>query len=277
MLGLADPGDTPLCRAREVDFITAFAAGVAVFGEAQLLQFSRVLGTSAAALAEAAITLFAGDIAATLVDATDAEYGLSARDAMLAFEGVSVAVDVTLRLQFELALARLGGDIAVDELTYAIAFVDVVGSTEMAGALEGRQVAAALRDFDRMAAETAGRHDVRLVKLIGDGAMLAARAAGPLAQAVSELVPEVGRHDVLRAARGGLTFGSVAAHDGDYYGQTVNLASRAAGAAAIGEVLVDAATAAELPNATEPAGTFELKGFAEPVALYRLTVERTQP
>ncbi len=75
---------------------------------------------------------------------------MSARDAMLAFEGVCAAVDVTLRLQFELALARLGGEIAVDELTYAIAFVDVVGSTAMAGELAGGQVAAALRDFDRI-------------------------------------------------------------------------------------------------------------------------------
>ena len=190
---------------------------------------------------------------------------------MLAFEGVCVAVDVMLRLHFERAVARLAGDLTVDELTYAIAFVDIVDSTLMAGRLEGGELAVALRDFDRMTAEAAARHDVRLVKMIGDGAMLAARDVERLARTVAEIVAEVDGHPVLGSARGGLTFGDVAAHDGDYFGQVVNLAARASSAAAPREVLLDAAAAAQLGPAVEPAGDYELKGFEAPVALYRLT------
>jgi class 3 adenylate cyclase len=272
VLGLADAGDDAQYHTREADYLAAFAAGAAIFGEELTLQFARVLGMSAAAIAEAATNLFAGQVAAELAarGATDAELGLTARDAMLAFEAVTVAADVALRLQFELATARLNGEVAVDELTYAIAFVDVVDSTTMAGELTGTEVASALRDFDRISAEAATRHDVRLVKLIGDGAMLAARDVAPLANGVAVIVAHVAEHPVLKAAKAGLTLGPVAAHDGDYFGQTVNLAARASTAAMPGEVLLDAAAAHALPGRTEPAGDYDLKGFSDPVPLYRL-------
>jgi adenylate cyclase len=273
ILGFVDPGDDAACRSREVEMIQAFGAGAALFGEDRTLQMARVLGTSTAAIAEAANALFTGAIGAPLRAAgvTDAEFGLTARDAMLAFESVCVAVDVMLRLHFERAVARLGGELTVDELTYAIAFVDVVDSTVLAGELEGGELAVALRDFDRITAEAAVRNDVRLVKLIGDGAMLAARDAPALARSVAEVVAAVGDHMVLPAAKGGVTFGDVATHDGDYFGQVVNLAARASSAAAPGEVLVDANAAAQLAGLVEPAGSYHLKGFGEPVELYRLT------
>jgi adenylate cyclase len=272
MIGIPDPGDDVRCRAREVEYFAAFAAGVALFGEELTLQFARVIGTSAAAISEAATNLFAAQIATELAarGATDAELGLTARDAMVAFEAVTAATDVALRLQFELAQTRLNGEIAVDELLYAIGFVDVVGSTTLAGELTRPEVATALRDFDRIVAEAASRHDVRLVKLIGDGAMLAARDVVPLAGAMASAVAAVGDHPVLKAAKAGVTFGAVAAHDGDYFGQVVNLAARASSAAMPGEVLLDTKAANALPGRTEPAGDYDLKGFAEPVLLYRL-------
>ena len=273
MLGFVDPGDEPRVRPREVDIFTSFAAGSALFGEERTLQMSRVLGTSTAAISEAAISLFTNALGAPMRSAgvSDAQYGLQARDALLAFETVCTSVDVMLRLHFERALARLGGDMTVDELDYAIAFVDIVGSTAMAGELDQTTVAAALRDFDRIAAESSIQHDVRLVKLIGDGAMLASRNIEPLARTAEEIIGRVGQHDVLRAAKAGVTFGSVAVHDGDYYGQVVNLAARASNAAGAGEVLVDAEAARLLPDRSAPAGDFDLKGFPEPVPLYRLT------
>jgi class 3 adenylate cyclase len=37
-----------------------------------------------------------------------------------------------------------------------------------------------------------------------------------------------------------------------------------------GEVLLDTAAAHALPGRTEPAGDYDLKGFSDPVPLYRL-------
>lgn len=273
MLGFVDPGDGARYASREVDMIGAFAAGAALFGDDRTAQISRVFATSTSAIAEAAISLFTATVGAPMraAGATDAEYGLTLRDAMFAFEQVCVAVDVMLRLNFERAITRLGNDETIDALAFAIAFVDVVDSTAMAGELESGQVADALRDFDHIAAEAAVRHDVRLVKLIGDGAMLAAREVGPLSRAVVEIVGSVAEHPVLRAARAGVSFGEVAAHDGDYFGQVVNLAARAATAAAPSEILVDAEAAKHLGTDVEAAGSRELKGFPRPVVFYRLT------
>ncbi|HTD50807.1 MAG TPA: adenylate/guanylate cyclase domain-containing protein [Acidimicrobiia bacterium] len=273
MLGFADPGDGARYPAREVEMIGAFAAGTALFGDDRTAQISRVFATSTSAIAEAAISLFTGAVGAPMraAGATDAEYGLTLRDAMFAFDQVCIAVDVMLRLNFERGVARLGHDEIVDALTFAIAFVDVVDSTAMAGGLASGQVAAALREFDQIVAQAAVRHDVRLVKLIGDAAMLAARDVGPLSVAVAEIVRSVADHPLLRGARAGVSFGEVAAHDGDYFGQVVNLAARAATVAAANEVLVDAEAAKHLGSDVEPAGTRELKGFPRPVVFYRLT------
>ncbi len=273
MLGFADPGDSASYPVREVDMIGAFAVGAALFGDDRTAQIARVFATSTSSIAEAAISLFTGSVGAPMraAGATDAEYGLTLRDAMFAFERVCVAVDVMLRLNFELAIRRLGDDETVDALMFAIAFVDIVDSTAMAAELASGQVAVALREFDRLTAEAAVRNDVRLVKLIGDGAMLAARQVRPLARAVAEIVESVDKHPVLRAAKAGVTFGEVAAHDGDYFGQVVNLAARASSAAAPREVLVDAEAAKQLGTDVEPAGARDLKGFGQPVVLYRLT------
>jgi len=215
MFGAIDPGDEALCRPREIDMIKSFAAGAALFGEERTLQFTRVMGTSTAAIAEAALTLFAGTVGAPLREAgrTDAEYAAEGLVAMTAFETVTTAVDVILRIHFEQAVGRIGTEVAVDELTFAIAFVDVVDSTAIAGALAGGEIAAALRDFDRIVAEAASQHDARLVKLIGDGAMLAARALPEVIGAVDAAVTAVGEHPVLKAAKAGVTLGPVAAHD----------------------------------------------------------------
>ena len=88
--------------------------------------------------------------------------------------------------------------------------------------------------------------------------------------AVAAALSSVSDHAVLKAAKAGVTLGPVAAHDGDYFGQVVNLAARASTAAMPGEVLLDTAAAHALPGRTEPAGDYDLKGFSDPVPLYRL-------
>ena len=91
---------------------------------------------------------------------------------------------------------------------------------------------------------------------------------------MAERVPDAG----LPQAHVGVDAGPVIVQDGDYFGSTVNVASRIAGYARAGEVLasdraVDAA--GDLPGGvrTRNLGPVDLKGIADPVPLQR--VERS--
>jgi class 3 adenylate cyclase len=68
--------------------------------------------------------------------------------------------------------------------------------------------------------------------------------------------------------------------DGDVFGATVNLASRIADIAKPGEVVVEEGMVIALPRGTaafHPIGRVELKGFPEPIALWRAVSLRERP
>ena len=104
-------------------------------------------------------------------------------------------------------------------------FLDITGYTSLA-AQEGDQVAADTaetlrRIVDRRAAE----HDGRAVKWLGDGVMLWFPSPGPGVMATVEMVDEIAKSG-LPPAHVGLHAGPVVFQEGDYYGNTVNVAAR---------------------------------------------------
>ena len=93
---------------------------------------------------------------------------------------------------------------------------------------------------------------------------------GPAVLASLEMVEGVSAAG-LPPAHVGVATGPVIFQEGDYYGQTVNLAARISDFARPGEVLVSAAVvaAAGLPVGTfTEVGPVELKGVAGPVRLF---------
>jgi adenylate cyclase len=92
-----------------------------------------------------------------------------------------------------------------------------------------------------------------------------ARAVGGTL-AMVERAPEVGL-----PAHAGIAAGPVVFQDGDYYGRTVNLASRIGAAAGAGRTFVNEEVvrlAAGAGFGFDRVGALELKGFAEPIAIY---------
>jgi len=70
----------------------------------------------------------------------------------------------------------------------------------------------------------------------------------------------------------GVNAGPVIFRDGDYFGRTVNVASRIAGRAGPGEVLVSEETVSAVSGQGvrfEGIGPVELKGLAKPLELFR--------
>jgi class 3 adenylate cyclase len=279
LLGLADPGDEAVCHREEVELLRALGGAMRLFGEENALQFARVLGTSTAAIAEAAISTFAASVARSMREAGAApvEYAQRVRDATRAFSAARTAIDITMRLQFAEALDRLTlawsetQEQPGDEIDFTIAFVDLAESTRLTveGDVAG-QFAAAVRDFEGLAAESAARHGARLVKLIGDSAMIGAPLVAPVADAAAELVDGISRDDRFRGARGGIAFGRVIARNGDYFGPPVNLAARLTEVADPGQILTDEPTARILGDRAQPDGTRSLRGLDAPQPVARL-------
>ena len=113
-------------------------------------------------------------------------------------------------------------------------------------------------------------HGGRPVKWLGDGVML--HFPNPASGVVGALdMVEAILGAGLPPAHVGLHAGPVIFQEGDYYGQTVNLASRIADYAKAGEVIVsrsvvDAAGGA--PVAFREVGPVELKGVTGAMELY---------
>src|SRR5919106_6110501 len=155
----------------------------------------------------------------------------------------------------------------------AVAFVDLSGFTRVT---EERGDEAAVRfagNLQRQAEAAAARHDGRLVKLLGDGAMLWFPEVERGVLAPLSVVRAMGSGALPPHA--GVHAGPVIQRDLDLFGRTVNLASRIADAAGPGEVLVSEAVVDAVDHAKvrfDPTGRVELKGVPHPVALFRARV-----
>jgi class 3 adenylate cyclase len=280
-VGIPSDATVPTFRQQHADVVAAFALGSELFGDEELAQFSRVIGSAAARIAEAAVSLFAANVAPRLAanDAADVEYVRASVDALRSFSAVPQVFDVVLREHFVAAARRAGLlDMAEGGTTpVSVAFVDLVRSTELALDLAADELAGLMGEFEAAAMDAALANHCRVVKCIGDEVMVAGMTAQGTLAVVFDVLDVVDDHPVLGGARAGVTAGQAVARGGDYFGPVVNLAARLVREADPGDVLVDEAVAlaaAEAGRRTEPVGPYVLKGFAEPVPAARVMRSR---
>jgi len=154
----------------------------------------------------------------------------------------------------------------------AICFLDITGYTRLTSE-RGDAAAADLADgLNRLVTRTSMERGGKPVKWLGDGVMVHFREPGLGVLAALEMVDGVGEVG-LPPAHVGLHAGPVLFQEGDYFGRTVNLASRIAEYARPGEVLVtqevvDAASASNAGCRFTEIGPVELKGIPGPVRLH---------
>jgi adenylate cyclase len=146
----------------------------------------------------------------------------------------------------------------------AIGFADLVGFTALSERLtlaESGGIAARLEDLAGSAAEP----PVRLVKLIGDAAMLVSDDSTALVRALCDLAESASAAEDFPDLRMGAADGEVAARAGDVYGPAVNLASRLADLAEPGQLLAAPDLAKQLSDEFEirEQSVQEVKGIGE--------------
>jgi adenylate cyclase len=153
---------------------------------------------------------------------------------------------------------------AGDHPALAVGFVDLVDFTRTSGSMETDDLGRLLGRFEGLASDIITEAGGRVVKLIGDEAMLVFPTAEGAAQGAIELVDACAAGD-LPSARAGLSLGPILARGGDYFGRAVNLASRLVDVAPPDTVLADdrfaEAIADNLALAIEPHGHKRLKGL----------------
>jgi class 3 adenylate cyclase/YHS domain-containing protein len=139
-------------------------------------------------------------------------------------------------------------------------------------------------EFCQAVRDLIGDYSAEEVKTIGDAMLLRVPDAIYAVHLAARLVGDHGvRHQAL-GVRVGMHTGEAVHREGDWFGASVNLASRIADLANAGEVLISAATkaAAEgglLPGQLRGRGPHQLKNVREPVELFVLvpeTIEQRQ-
>jgi adenylate cyclase len=274
-------GDTELAVARIVKrFVEAG------FPLEALTDAARVFGESGARAAATVRTLVGG----ALSQPGDSEVDVAQRLATAARELNEPTAEL-LGLVYRLHLRdQLRGDVASAEALHegklyagqevSVAFCDLVGFTRLGEGIDVEDLGRLANRLAALAAEAANP-PVRLVKTIGDAAMLVAPEPAPLLRASLALMDaaeaEGERFPQLHA---GVAHGPALQRYGDWYGPTVNVAARLTARARASSVLTTEAVR-ELAGdgfSWSEAGRKRIKGLKEPIPVWRCRpAESTRP
>jgi adenylate cyclase len=243
-----------------------------------IIQVARAIGMGTARVADANREL----IRRTLMQPGDTERDLALRFAAAAEHMLPIFEPTLLYAQRAHLLEQIrrdvigAADLASGEMGGAtevsVCFADLVGFTKLGEEIAPEELGLVAGRLEEMATAVA-EPPVRLVKTIGDAAMLVSPDAAAMTAAALRLVEASEEEgEEFPSLRAGIAHGPALAQTGDYYGRPVNLASRITGIAKPGSVLVDRDAKNAAPDAFEYsfAGERRLKGFEARTKLYRV-------
>jgi adenylate cyclase len=244
-------------------------------GKEAFLESTRVMSQAMASVAAALATIFGEELLRP--GDTERDLGLRYADAMRELGPLlapALQHMMTLRLREQIRQAVVGqAELRSGHLPGAqgitVGFVDIVGFTSLGEAVPPDELGALVGRFERRV-EEAVHPPVRLVKTIGDAAMLTSTEPEPLVQTALDLV-EGSQADDEPLLRSGLAAGEAITRAGDWYGRPVNLASRLTAFARRGSVVAarEVREAAGDDFAWSPVGSRRFKGVRGEVEVFR--------
>jgi class 3 adenylate cyclase len=268
--------DAGVASADDVEALGFMTAVVALAGDELALQLARSVAAALSRSAEAA-----NAIARTVSPEGALETSGSELETARWWGGLAPVVVAMGRLLDELKrhhmeLAREhfdrsgSADIMHRSMTrVAVGFVDMSGFTTATEQLGEDEFARLLASFSVQVDETVRDLGGRVVKFVGDAAMVVAPDASILATIADALVEGWAALGSGLTLHAGLAHGEVLCQDGDYFGSPVNLAARLAARAGPGVILATAGVGAALPEAewaVEWLDPQPIRGMADPVA-----------
>ena len=137
--------------------------------------------------------------------------------------------------------ADLAAGQIVGEREITVAFADLVDWTKLGEQVPVEELGGVAGRLEEMAAAVA-EPPVQVIKQIGDAVMLVSNEAEPMLDAALGLIDVADQEgEEFPQLRAGVAHGPALPQSGDWYGRTVNLASRITGIARPSSVLVDEA------------------------------------
>jgi adenylate cyclase len=275
-LPLPDP-DEPVYDDEQVGNLTTLLAMMnAGLPEDDLHLLGRILGQSSRRFAEAIVDV----LSRALAQPGDTDSDLALRMADFAEAMLPVVPQLTgsvLRLhlldvvQSEAvsgAETDTGGVAGARDV--AVAFADLAGFTALSEEVDIEELGRIAGRFEQLINDVA-EPPVRLVKVLGDGAMLVSPDTGALVRAMVDLVEAAGDTGELPPVHAGVAHGPALHSAGDWLGRTVNVAARLCAAAPSGAVIATPQVRAAGNGQVEweDAGAFALRGISEPVRALR--------
>jgi adenylate cyclase len=278
-LGLpaVDPEEAVL-TAEEVELAKSAATLLEAGIERQsFLELTRAMSQAMAGVAASLTSTFG----ASLLRPGDTERDLGLRYAEtlrelgpLAGPTLTQMLNLRLREQIRQAVvgqAELQSGRLPDAQQVVVGFVDIVGFTRLGEQVPPEELGAVVTGFEELV-DDAVRPPVRLVKTIGDAAMLVAPEAPPVLDTMLGLVETSREDDDRPLLRAGIASGEALPRAGDLYGRPVNLASRLTSFARRGTVV----TSKEVHDAAQDGydwsqvGSRRIKGVRGDVEVYRV-------
>jgi adenylate cyclase len=238
----------------------------------EMLRNARVVGMATARVAEANRDLVVRNLTSpgdNERDVADRLVGMAEFLLPLGTEFLDYAFQANL-------LELIKRDVIGAVVERSVCFADLVEFTSLGEEIAPEELGEVVGHFEELATSIVAP-PVRLVKTIGDAVMLVSAEAEPLvAQSLDLVAAAAAEGDQFPVLRAGIATGPTLPQSGDYYGRSVNLASRVTGIARPGSVLVDTATreaAGESGLTYSFAGERRLKGIDARQKLFRVRRE----
>ncbi|MEA2647003.1 MAG: adenylate cyclase [Chloroflexota bacterium] len=281
--------DETVYSARDVEVLRLVGALRSVYSDDDIVEVASVLGRATHEIAEAALELFRRRFAAPFIDAGASELEMMLRLATLVDLTVPTTgpvLELVLRRQLEssaraetIAQLERQGTSMDGQVEQAVGFADLVGFTALSARLSALEVSQMAERLLHTAEEAFVPLGVRIVKSIGDAVMFVAPDPVTAGRAAADLMDRAADTD-LPPLHVGIAYGPMLRAYADFFGRTVNIASRLCEVAPAGTIYVlkpGRGTRAADWKARElvvhDAGAKSLKGIDGQVRVVRVAAE----